>query len=69
MADHGMGFSYENQRVVFAKLERNYREYLALYKEINNGSLAGATTFDLFYWRMVYFSKYQERRNFGHSGY
>ena len=69
MAGTGMGIAYETQRVVFAKIQRTYFEYLALYKEINNGSLQGATPFDQFYLQMTYFSKYQDRRNFGHSGY
>ncbi|MCX6109371.1 MAG: hypothetical protein NTZ90_07175 [Proteobacteria bacterium] len=69
MANAGMGVAYETQRVVFAKIQRTYREYLALYQSINNGSLEGATTFDVFYLRMTYYSKYQDRRNFGHSGY
>ena len=64
-----MGITYENQRVAFDRLMKNYKAYLALYKEFNHGSLAGATTFDVFYWRMTYLSKYQDRRNFGHTGY
>ncbi len=64
-----MGITYENQRVVFDVLMRKYRDYLDLYKMFNNGSLRGATTFDEFYWRMTYFSKYHDRRNFGSTGY
>jgi hypothetical protein len=59
---------YENQRVAFEKIARKYLDYLALYKDLNNGSLAGATTFDEFYWRMIYFSKYQDRRFAGQPG-
>lgn len=64
-----MGIAYENQRVIFDRIARMYKDYLALYREVNNGSLEGVCTFDLFYWRMTYYSKYQGRRNFGHSGY
>jgi hypothetical protein len=64
-----MGISYENTRVHFDKILKIYKDYLDLYKEFNDGSLQGATPFDEFYWRMTYFSKYQDRRNFGHTGY
>lgn len=64
-----MPMHYENQRVVFEKLVKKYIEYMALYKEINHGSLAGVTPFQEFYWRTVYWSKYSERRSFGSSGY
>jgi len=64
-----MGITYENQRVAFDKLMRDYKNYLELYKQFNNGSLWGATTFDLFYWRVTYLCKYSDRRSFGHTGY
>lgn len=64
-----MGIAYENQRVIFDQIARRYKEYLRLYQAVNNGSIEGITTFDEFYWRMVYYSKYQDRRNWGHSGY
>jgi hypothetical protein len=64
-----MGISYENQRVIFDSIVRRYKEYIALYRSLNNGSVEGLTTFDEFYWRMIYFSKYQDRKNFGTSGY
>lgn len=64
-----MSITYENQRVLFDKLLIRYRGYLDLYKALNNGSLKGATTFDQFYWRMTYYSRYQDRRTFGNSGY
>jgi hypothetical protein len=49
---------YENKRVAFAILERKYKEYLNLYKMVNNGSLKGATNFEDFYWNQTYYSKY-----------
>ena len=59
---------YANQRVIFAKVEKEYLDYLRLYKQLNHGSLVGATTFDVFYWRMVYYSKYQDTRRIGPNG-
>jgi hypothetical protein len=64
-----VGITYENQRVVFDQIARKYREYIALYRMLNNDSVEGLTPFDIFYWRMVYYSKYQERRNYGSAGY
>lgn len=64
-----MGITYENQRVNFDNVVKKYMEYLRLYKLINNGSVEGITTFDLFYWRMTYYSKYQDRKNYGNSGF
>jgi hypothetical protein len=64
-----MGITYENQRVVFDQIVRKYKEYLELYRSLNNGSHEGVTGFDEFYWRMTYFSKYLERKNYGSPGY
>lgn len=64
-----MGITYENQRVNFDVIVRRYKEYVALYRVFNNGSIQGLCTFDDFYWRMTYFSRYQDRKNFGSSGY
>ena len=64
-----MGITYENQRVVFDTIAKRYKDYIALYRLFNNGSVEGLTTFDDFYWRMTYYCKYQDRRNFGTSGY
>lgn len=62
-----MGMTYENQRVHFDKLVIMYNNYVSLYKAVNNGSAVGIAPFDEFYWRMTYYAKYQDRRNFGHS--
>lgn len=64
-----MGMSYENQRVIFDTIVKKYKDYIALYRYLNNGSVEGLTTFDDFYWRMTYFSKYQDRKTFGSNGY
>lgn len=57
-----MGMAYENQRVIFNQILQKYKEYVALYKAINNGSLAGLTQFGEFYWRYTYYSKYSNPR-------
>lgn len=64
-----MGISYENQRVVFDVIARKYKDYIALYRLLNNGSVQGATTFDDFYWRMTYLSKYQDNRGVMNSSF
>lgn len=63
-----MGITYENQRVIFDAILKKYKDYVALYRQVNNGSLAGVTTFDDFYWRMTYLSKYQDNKNVGNNG-
>jgi hypothetical protein len=64
-----MSFTYENQRVHFQKIEKAYHGYLALYRSLNNGSIEGATSFDIFYWRMVYFSRYHDKQTFGQNSF
>jgi hypothetical protein len=39
-------------------LEKKNKDYLFLYKMVNNGSLKGATTFEDFYWHYTYYSRY-----------
>ncbi len=63
-----MGMTYQNQRVHFEVISNKYKDYLSLYAALNNGSTEGASTFDEFYLRMIYNSKYAD----GHvqrSGY
>jgi hypothetical protein len=50
--------TYESKRVAFAILEKKYKEYLNLYRMVNNGSIKGATKFEDFYWDETYYSKY-----------
>jgi hypothetical protein len=50
--------TYESKRIIFAIIEKKYKDYLFLYKMVNNGSLQGATTFEDFYWHYTYYSKY-----------
>lgn len=53
-----MAITYENRRGQFDKILKKYMDYLAIYKEINHGSLQGASTFEEFYWRETYYSRY-----------
>ncbi len=53
-----MGITYENRRVVFDVIARRYKDYIALYRELNAGSLEGVALFDEFYWHFIYYSKY-----------
>jgi len=64
-----MSISYENQRVIYDKIRIQYKEYLALYKEFNNGSIDGATDFGKFYWRMTWKAKYADASDIGTQGY
>ena len=56
---------YENRRIVFELVLKKYKEYMDLYKAINNGSIAGATPFDQFYWDYTYYSKYSSQNGPG----
>ncbi len=53
-----MSKTYDNRRIVFAIIEQKYKEYIALYRTVNNGSIAGLTPFDEFYWHYTYYHKY-----------
>ena len=61
--------SYQNQRVYFDIIMKKYNEYLELYKQFNDGSLAGATTFDDFYMRYTYLYRYADASKVGRPGY
>jgi hypothetical protein len=61
--------TYENRRIVFAVIEKKYKEYIALYKMVNNGSVQGITPFDEFYWHYTYYSKYTNGRAAETRGY
>jgi hypothetical protein len=53
-----MSGTYDNKRVDFAIIEKKYKDYIALYRAINNGSVHGLTPFDEFYWHYTYYHKY-----------
>lgn len=56
-------------RRIFNDIAKKYREYIELYKQLNNGSIVGATPFSVFYWRFVYYSKYWDIHKFMNNGY
>lgn len=49
---------YDQSRIQFNKISEAYKNYVALYRLFNNGSVEGVTTFTTFYWRMTYYQKY-----------
>ena len=53
-----MQMAYENQRVNYNRILAKYRDYLNLYKAINNGSMEGVTSFADFYMHFTYYSRY-----------
>lgn len=59
----------ENQRQLFDKILKKYREYAALYASFNNGSLEGLTPFDEFYWRYTYYTRYDNPEMVRDGGY
>ena len=54
--------AYENKRVIFNIILKRYREYLELYRAVNNNSIAGVTPFEDFYWHYTYYSRYSNGR-------
>lgn len=60
---------FEQSRVVFNRIVKQYKEYLALYAEFNNGSTEGATPFADFYWRYTYYGKYIDSEFIKDRGY
>lgn len=56
--ESSLGVTYENKRAYFEVIRRRYDDYVALYREINGGSLEGVAPFDEFYWHLMYYSKY-----------
>jgi hypothetical protein len=64
-----MAISYENQRIHFDATLKRYLEYVELYKLLNNGSREGVTPFADFYWRMNYYTRYEDPTDVGSQGY
>lgn len=58
-----MGMAYENQRVIFNQILKKYLAYVELYRDVNHGSIEGVTPFYQFYWRFVYYSKYNNPKS------
>lgn len=61
--------SYTNQRDNFDKLLKKYLEYLELYRQLNNGSTDGASTYDEFYIRFTYLNRYADPTQVQRTGY
>lgn len=53
----------------FQRLKNMYLAYLKSYKELNKGSIEGATPFGTFYVLMTYSSKYNDLRVLASLGY
>ena len=51
---------FESSRVQLDKIIKKYREYLELYCYFNDGSSEGAASFQEFYWRYTYYSRYKD---------
>ena len=64
-----MSVTYENQRVNFDEIVKKYKDYIALYRVFNNGSVEGITSFDDFYWRITYISRYADGQDVNRQGY
>jgi hypothetical protein len=54
--------AYENKRAIFNVILKKYKDYLELYRAVNNGSIQGVTSFQDFYWHYTYYSKYANGR-------
>ena len=55
-----MAMGYETSRENFELMLTQYRDYLNLYADLNGGSTEGATSFAEFYWRLTFYTKYDE---------
>jgi hypothetical protein len=61
--------SFEVRRENFEKLLKKYKEYIELYRLVNNGSTEGVTSFDEFYLRLTYYDRYNNALKIGGAGY
>jgi hypothetical protein len=59
----------EANNSAYARIKRRYEEYLKLYRALGDGSTEGATPFDEFYWRFIYYTQYADLSKFARSGY
>lgn len=64
-----MAMTYENQRLHFDQIVQKYKDYIALYRMFSGGSVEGLTTFDDFYWHIVYISRYADGQDVNRQGY
>lgn len=51
---------FDVNRENFEKIINSYKDYIKLYRLINNGSIEGITPFDEFYWRFSFTVRYQD---------
>ena len=58
-----MGSPYGTSRQHFNKVLEAYLNYVALYKLFNGGKVQGVTPFNVFYWRMTYYVRYENSEN------
>jgi hypothetical protein len=59
----------ETRREQVEIILKKYKEYVELYKMFNNGSAEGVTSFDHFYWRYTYYSRYKDPDHINPLGY
>lgn len=58
-----MPAQYGVSRQHFNKILEAYLNYVALYKLFNAGKIEGVTPFNVFYWRMTYYVRYENNEN------
>jgi hypothetical protein len=59
----------DGKAAVYQHIVKRYEAYLKLYKQLGDGTTEGATPFDQFYWRFVYYTHYADLMKFLRSGY
>ena len=60
---------FDSSRVHLDKIIKKHNEYLRLYRFFNDDSYEGATTFQEFYWRHTYYSKYEDPDKMSSMGF
>lgn len=56
--------SFETTGIEYGKIKEVYLKYIKAYKDLNNNSTKGATSFADFYIYRTYTSKYSDPRKF-----
>jgi hypothetical protein len=60
---------FDGEKKEYKKIVKRYNDYISLYAMCNQGSTAGATPFEEFYWRFSYIIKYDDPAALWQSGY
>jgi|CXWK01.1.fsa_nt_gi hypothetical protein len=60
---------FQARREAFENLVQKYKEYIELYKFVNNGEVQGACSFEDFYWRMTYTINYSDKEMNNYSSF